>query len=91
PALLGPEGALPWRDERDYRRNLALLRSLPLVLDRAIARFRQGMGSGVLETRLTTTNMIAQLDELLARSPGTPSSPRRWLTSLSPSRRRARR
>lgn len=69
PALFGPEGALPGRDERDYRRNLALLRSLPLVLDRAIARFRQGMGSGVLETRLTTTNMIAQLDELLARSP----------------------
>ncbi len=65
PALLGPEGALPWRDERDYRRNMALLQTVPVVLDRAIARFRQGMASGVVETRLTTANMIAQLDEIL--------------------------
>lgn len=67
PALIGPGGALPYRDERDYRRNLALLRAFPVVLDRAVARFRQGMASGVVETRLTTANMIAQLDEILAR------------------------
>ncbi len=67
PALIGPGGSLPYRDERDYRRNLALLRTFPVVLDRAIARFRQGMASDVVETRLTTVNMIAQLDEVLAR------------------------
>ena len=67
PALIGPSGALPYRDERDYRRNLALLRAFPIVLDRAIGRFRQGMASGVVETRLTTVNMIAQLDEVLER------------------------
>ena len=66
PALIGPSGSLPYRDERDYRRNLALLRALPLVLDRAIGRFRQGMVSNVVETRLTTVNMIAQLDAILA-------------------------
>ncbi len=66
PSLLGPGGSLPYRDERDYRRNLALLRAFPAVLDRAVARFRQGMASSVVETRLTTVNMIAQLDEALA-------------------------
>lgn len=66
PSLIGPSGSLPYRDERDYRRNLALLRALPLVLDRAIGRFRQGMASDVVETRLTTVNMIAQLDAILA-------------------------
>ncbi len=67
PALIGPGGSLPYRDERDYRRNLALLRAFPVVLDQATARFRQGMDSNVVETRLTTVNMITQLDELLAR------------------------
>ena len=67
PALIGAGGSLPYRDEHDYRRNLALLRTFPTVLDRASARFRQGMASGVVETRLTTVNMIAQLDEVLAR------------------------
>ena len=66
PSLIGPSGSLPYRDERDYRRNLALLRALPLVLDRAIGRFRQGIASDVVETRLTTVNMIAQLDAILA-------------------------
>ncbi len=66
PSLIGPSGSLPYRDERDYHRNLALLRALPLVLDRAIGRFRQGMASDVVETRLTTVNMIAQLDAILA-------------------------
>lgn len=66
PSLIGSSGSLPYRDERDYRRNLALLRALPLVLDRAIGRFRQGIASDVVETRLTTVNMIAQLDAILA-------------------------
>jgi len=66
PSLIGPSGSLPYRDERDYRRNLALLRAFPIVLDRAIGRFRQGIASDVVETRLTTVNMIAQLDAILA-------------------------
>lgn len=70
PALIGPGGSLPYRDERDYRRNLALLRVFPAVLDRAIARFRQGMATDVVETRLTTVNMIAQLDEVLDQPAG---------------------
>ena len=37
------------------------------VLDNAIARFREGMGSGVVESKLTVRNMIAQIDALLAQ------------------------
>jgi uncharacterized protein (DUF885 family) len=66
PALIGPGGALSYASEADYRRNLALVRAFPAVLDRATARFRGGMASGVLETRLTVFNMIVQLDAILA-------------------------
>lgn len=65
PALIGPGGALPYRDERDYRRNLELLRAFPAVIDRAIIRFRQGMATGVVESRVTTQNMISQLDAVV--------------------------
>ena len=39
----------------------------PQVLDHAIVRFREGLATGVVETRLTTTIMIAQIDNLLAQ------------------------
>jgi uncharacterized protein (DUF885 family) len=67
PARLAPGGALPYANEADYRHGLALVRVFPVLVDRAILRFRQGAASGVLETQLTTKNMIAQLDVLLAR------------------------
>ena len=68
PALIAKQGALRYDSELDYRRNLALLEAFPEVLDNAIARFRQGLASGVVETRLTTVNMVAQIDALLAQS-----------------------
>jgi uncharacterized protein (DUF885 family) len=67
PALMASDGAVPYNTEGDYRRALALDRSFPLVLDNAVLRFRQGLGSGVVESRLTVTNMIAQIDALLAQ------------------------
>ncbi len=36
------------------------------IVDRVIARFREGIGTGVLETRLTVGNMIEQLETQLA-------------------------
>ncbi len=69
PSLMASEGAVSYADEADYRRNLALDRAIPVVLDNAVLRFRQGMASGVVETRLTVTNMIAQIDALLAQKP----------------------
>ncbi|HVR91535.1 MAG TPA: DUF885 family protein [Novosphingobium sp.] len=67
PSLMASGGAASYADEADYRRNLALDRAIPVVLDNAVLRFRQGMASGVVDTRLTVTNMIAQIDALLAQ------------------------
>ncbi len=68
PALMAKPGAASYESELDYRRNLALLEAFPQVLDNAIARFRQGLASGVTESRLATGNLIAQLDALLGQS-----------------------
>jgi uncharacterized protein (DUF885 family) len=68
PALIAKQGALRYESELDYRRSLTLLEVFPEILDNAIARFRQGLASGVVETRLTTVNMIAQTEAVLAQS-----------------------
>ena len=67
PSLVAKEGALPYTSEAEYARNLELILAFPQVLDNAVARFRQGLDTGVVESRLTVTNMIAQLDALLAQ------------------------
>ncbi|WP_296677812.1 DUF885 family protein [Novosphingobium sp.] len=67
PSLVARDGALKYDDAVAYRANLELMRGFAVVLDNAVARFRQGLGSGVVETRLTTNNMIGQIDTLLAQ------------------------
>lgn len=67
PSLVASGGALPFANEADYRRNLDLLRAFPQVLGNAIAAMREGIASGVVETKLTTRNMIAQIDAILAQ------------------------
>ena len=67
PSLLARDGAVRYEDDAQYRANLALIRSFAVVLDNAAVRFRQGLASGVVESRLTTSNMIAQIDALLAQ------------------------
>lgn len=67
PSLMAGDSAVPYRTEADYRRALALDRAFPQVLDNAIARFRKGTTTGVVESRLTVNNMIAQIDALLAQ------------------------
>ncbi len=67
PSLMAKGGAAQYDDEADYRRNLAVDQAFAGVIDNAINRFRQGMASGVVDTKLTTTNMIAQIDALLAQ------------------------
>ena len=41
--------------------------NIAALIDRAIDRFRQGLASGVVETKLTIRNVIEQLDTQLAR------------------------
>ena len=67
PSLVATGGALPYASEADYRSALAIIRSIPKVFDNAILRFREGQASGVVESRLTVTNMIAQIDAILAQ------------------------
>lgn len=67
-SLMSKGGPLSWTGAPDYRRNLDLLRVFPQVLDNAVVRFRQGLDSGVVETQMTTRNMIAQIDGMLAQS-----------------------
>lgn len=66
-SLMSNEGALRYDSEADYRSGLLLDAAFGQVLDNAIARFREGMASGVVESKLTVTNMIAQLDALTAQ------------------------
>lgn len=68
PSLMSSRGAITFRSETDYRQALKLDAAFAAVLDNAIARFRKGMRTGVVETQLTTRNMIAQIDAILAQS-----------------------
>lgn len=67
-SLISRGGPLSWAGEAEYRCNLDLLRIFPQVLDNAVACFRQGLDSGVVETQMTTRNMVAQIDAMLAQS-----------------------
>ena len=66
-ALVARNGAVKYETAEDYRRNLGLIRAFPRVMDNAIARFRQGLDSDVVESRMTVNNMLAQIDSLLAQ------------------------
>ena len=63
-SLMSSEGAIRFEEESDYREALLLNAAFGQVVDNAITRFREGMASGVVETRLTVDNMIGQLDTL---------------------------
>jgi len=67
PSLMSNEGVIDFASEADYRRALLLDTEFVGVIDNAIARFRQGMATGVVESKLTVGNMIGQLDALLAQ------------------------
>jgi uncharacterized protein (DUF885 family) len=67
PAFASGEGAAPFKTVADYENNLKRHRDYVAYHDRAIGRFRQGMASGVFETKLTTRNVIGQLDLLIAQ------------------------
>lgn len=68
PTFASGQGAAPFNTVEDYENNLLRHRDYITIGDRAIGRFREGMESGVLETRLTITNVIDQLDTQLASS-----------------------
>ncbi|HBI21862.1 MAG TPA: DUF885 domain-containing protein [Legionella sp.] len=67
PSYASGEAGTPLTTVANYEHNLERNRAFARVLDNAVARFRKGMKSGVVETRLTVTNMLGQIDALLAQ------------------------
>ena len=66
PSFSSGKGAAPFKTVKDYENAMARHREYAKLTDRSIAKFREGMASGVLETRLTIANVISQLDTQLA-------------------------
>jgi uncharacterized protein (DUF885 family) len=69
PTFASGQGAAPFKTVEDYENNLKRHAQLPALLDCSIDRFRQGIASGVFDTRLTIQNVIEQLDHQLDQKP----------------------
>ncbi|MFP5328736.1 MAG: DUF885 domain-containing protein [Alphaproteobacteria bacterium] len=69
PTFASGKGAAPFKTLEDYENNLKRHKEFVVLVDRAIGRFRQGLESGVVETKLTIRNVIGQLDTQLAVAP----------------------
>ncbi|WP_120717504.1 DUF885 domain-containing protein [Tsuneonella amylolytica] len=69
PTFSSGEGAAPYKTVRDYENGLSRNRNYVEIVDRSIARMREGMASGVLETKLTISNAVQQLDTQIAMKP----------------------
>ena len=67
PVFASGRSIAPFRNVQDYENNLARHRQFGALFDRIIARFRQGLASGVVDTKLTVRNMIREMDGLLAQ------------------------
>ena len=67
------KSAAPYKTVKDYDNGLSRMDGFVTFLDRCIARMKQGVRSGVVETKLTTRQMIKQFDDLIAQ--GVDNSP----------------
>ena len=69
PDFVSGQGGAPFATVAQYEENLARTQLLPKVFATATARFREGVTNGTVASQLTTRNMIAQIDALLAQKP----------------------
>ena len=69
PTFASGKGAAPFKTVEDYENNLKRHKEFVTIIDRSIGRFREGMDSGVVETKLTIQNVIDQLNLQLAQKP----------------------
>ncbi|MCZ8324755.1 MAG: DUF885 domain-containing protein [Sphingomonadaceae bacterium] len=69
PTLASGKTGIPLKTVTDHENNLKRHADYVRLIDRSIARFREGKASGVLETKLTIRNMIEQLDTQLKLAP----------------------
>lgn len=66
PTFAGGKGVAPFKTLANYEDNLSRHVDYITFVDRAIGKFREGMASGVVETKLTVEIMVTQLDTQLA-------------------------
>ena len=66
PSFASGKGVAPFKTLANYEDNLSRHDDYIAFVDRAIGKFREGMASGVLETKLTVGIMVTQLDTQLA-------------------------
>ncbi|QYU68839.1 DUF885 domain-containing protein [Leptolyngbya sp. 15MV] len=66
PNIESGRGAAPFKTVKDYENAISRHANYIELIDRSIAKFREGMASGVLETSLTINNVVQQLDTQLA-------------------------
>lgn len=66
PTFASGQGAAPFETLEDYENNLKRHAEYVELIDRAIAKFREGQAAGVYETKLTIGNVVEQLDTQLA-------------------------
>jgi len=69
PTFASGKGAAPFKTLADYDNSLKRNADFVTYMDRAIGRWREGMASGVVDTKLTVRNMIEQLDTQLKQRP----------------------
>jgi uncharacterized protein (DUF885 family) len=68
PGFASGQGAAPFKTMEDYENNLKRHKEFVTLIDASIGRFRQGMKSGVVETKMTINNVIDQLDTQLKQT-----------------------
>ncbi len=66
PTMASGKTGIPFKTIADYDNNLKRHAEYVALIDRSIAKFREGQKSGVVETKLTIANVIEQLDTQLA-------------------------
>ncbi|XAP78333.1 DUF885 domain-containing protein [Citromicrobium bathyomarinum] len=66
PNFASGTGAAPFKTIANYEDNLSRHDDYIAITDRSIEKFREGMETGVVETKLTIGNVISQLDTQLA-------------------------
>lgn len=67
PDINSGQSVAAYKTLADYENGLKRIDGFAVYLDRAVARMREGMKSGVVESKLTMGIMVTQLDELIAQ------------------------
>lgn len=67
PEFASSQGAAPFKTVLDYDNNLKRNAQYAQVVDRMIARARDGMQRGIMPPKLVVRNVIGQLDNLLGK------------------------